>query len=608
MTMYPPKLDDISVGRSYGDRERLLEMAFELEGDGKDLTEDEWENIDWQEQNRTAEELHDISADQRASAFQEEVMRGGRVRCSISDFVRKAIHIDQKPFVFEGQEFMTGLFDLSEQYPEGSRNQLWSCSRQVGKSTSQAAKMGALGALTPSYKGLYVAPRYDQVKVFSSQRFQSMCEQSPGMAPWVKPSKHLWQVGGREFMNGASFNFRSCYLNADNIRGITAEMLAIDEIQDIVSDAIPVIEAVQTRFPETKMNCYAGTHKTSSNVLNRRWNNSCQFEWIVPCRSCKHENLLDESVIADDAYRCSRCSEVIVMTDGRFQPMQPEFLDKCWGFRISQVMVPFLTHKDVHKVMTDPLVTRQKFYNEVLGMPYDEGSLCLTPKVITEACNDQPMWTLQQIRELSNRGVPVFGGIDYGTGTGNQPSYTVLTIGFLATNGKFQVLYMRKFVGSEAELNGQPALINALCTQAGVRWLACDWGFGADKNARLVAEMGWNRYGEDRLLLEIMYTRQALLAKWDSNAERYHVDRSKSMGMLIDHIRTEKVEFFRSEDLQPFMSDFTTIFMEYNDTTNSTKYDHDLPDDAFHSVNYAYIAMLQYNNRLVDSGLPGLPD
>lgn len=603
-----PKLSEVSVGRSYGDRDRLLDMAFELEGAGADLTEAEWEGIDWEAQNKTAEELHDMSAGARAVAFQSELRKGGKVRCSISDFIRKSVYVDQKPFVFEGQEFMAGMFDLNKQYPIGSRNQLWATSRQVGKSTSQAAKMAALGALTPSYKGLYVAPRFDQVKVFSTQRFQSMCEQSPGMSPWIQPSRHLWQVGGREFMNGASFNFRSCFLNADNIRGITAEMLAIDEIQDIVSDAIPVIEAVQTRFPNSKMNCYAGTHKTTSNILNRRWNNSCQFEWIVPCRSCRFENFLDEEVVADDAYRCTRCSNVIVMTDGRWQPMQPEFLDKCWGFRISQIMVPFLTHKDVHGIMTDPLVTRQKFYNECLGLPYDEGSLALTPKVMADACNDQAMWSLQQVGEMAARGTPLFGGVDYGTGTGNQPSYTVLTIGYMASTGKFQILYMHKFIGSEAELNGQPALINAMCTLAGVRWLGCDWGFGADKNARLVAEMGWNRYGSDRLMLEMMYVRQGLLATWNAAAERYHIDRSKSMSTFIDHIRTDKVEFFRTEDMQPYVSDFTTIYMEYDDARNTTKYDHDLPDDAFHSANYAYMAALQYNNRLVSSMVPTLPE
>jgi hypothetical protein len=157
-------------------------------------------------------------------------------------------------------------------------------------------------------------------------------------------------------------------------------------------------------------------------------------------------------------------------------------------------------------------------------------------------------------------------------------------------------------------LNSQPMLVNQMCTAAGVRWLGADWGFGADKNARMIGEMGWNRYGNFRLLLEFLYVRQGLLAKWDSPAERYHVDRSKSMGLLIDHIRTNKVEFFRADDMTPFIPDFTTIFVEYDDKRNTMKYDHDLPDDGFHAVNYAFMACLQYNNQLVASTLPELSE
>lgn len=534
---------------------------------------------------------------------------GGGISGRLSDYIERMCLVDGAPFQFEGQEFIRPLMDVNDQYPEGSRNQVWATSRQVGKSTTQAAVIASRCAVYPQNSALYVAPRGEQVSMFSNQRFRPMCEESPAFSPWIDPANNLWQVKSRMFSNGSKINFKSCYLDADGIRGITARILAIDEIQDILSDAIPVIESVQVRFPEDRVRLYAGTHKTTSNGLNRRYVHSSQFEWIVPCRngSCKFENYLDESVIAEDAYRCARCSEELVMTDGRWTPLAPEYLDKCWGFRVTQIMVPFLRHKDVKAVRDDPQVSRQKYYNETLGLPYDEGTLCLTRKNMQDACGDTGMWRLDQIAEMAARGVPLFGGVDYGTGLGTNPSWTVLCIGHYGSDEKFHVLYLHRCTGGESDLNSQPALIDSIFSRAGVRWACFDWGFGADKNARLCSEFGWNRYGQNRLLMEVMYTRQGLEAKWDSTGERYHVDRSKSMGLLIDHIREGRVVFPNVESMEPYIEDFTTIFMEYNDTKNTTRYDHDLPDDTFHAVNYAYMAARQFYGKFVATSAPTLP-
>ncbi len=602
------KLPQINSGLIKTNELDRLEQAVSLMEEEANRFEQE---TDWGALNTEIEAHYEANAEQAAESFDYNF----ESEATVTDMVRSLIEVDGRPFEIDSQPFIRGLLDLSEEYPIGSRNQLWATSRQIGKSTSQAAKLAVLGAATPAFKALYVAPRGEQVSLFSSQRFRTICEDSPNMSPWVDPNNTLWQVFNRSFKNGSTFTFRSCYLSADPIRGITAQMLAIDEIQDIISDGISVIEACQSRFPKTRFRCYAGTHKTTSNVINRLWQNTCQFEWLIKCDGCNTWNFPDESIIAEDAYRCTaaKCRKKLNMLNGAWVPQNTSKLDESWGFRISQLFVPYLDHADVRRLQTDPNITRQKFYNEILGLPYDEGSLVLTPRVMAEASLTSPMSSFEQMRKLAAAGHKLYAGVDYGTGLGVNPSFTVLAIGYWNPRDFFEVLYMKKFVGPEAELSGQPALINRICRDAGVFALGCDWGFGADKNARLISEFGWRKTGSRDVLLEFQYTRQNVEAVWKGLGEgndlspstaKYMLDRTKSMGTLIDAIRRQKTRFFRTEDMSPYLADFTSIYVEYDDRTNTMTYDHSYPDDAFHAVNYAYSACRQFRGVLTPTGLP----
>lgn len=560
------------------------------------------ENIDWGTYNKAAEEVANAVPEPTEELTDVQVMR------TLSDVVANYLTVDQQPFSFEGREYMKGLYDYVVEYPAGCRNQIWHTGRQVEKSTSQSAKSIALGIVHQAYKTLYIAPRFDQVTVFSQQRFKPMCEDSHKL--WdtvINPHKTLWQVGAKQFLNGAFFNFRSCYLSADNARGISAHHLMVDEIQDIVSDAVPILEQCQSHAAkELKFNSYAGTPKTNSNVITRRYKNSCQFEWLVPC-GCGHWNLLDDSVIGPSYFQCIKCSRPINVREGQWVPARPELLNKCWGFRIPQIMVPFKEHADILAIKNDPQVSRRQFFNECLGLPYDEGELVLTEKDLIEACaagDGGGMWSPQQGRMAAHNGLRLFMGVDYGTAEGEKPSFTVATIGFFTPIGKFQVVYMEKFLGDKANLAAQPGYIHQLAQAFGVTWIGCDWGFGAPLNQRLIDEYGWPRYDASRMLLEYQYVKQKLKAVWNPQAQRYMIDRNQGMTDLIDDIRNKKVIFFKYEQFRPFVLDFTSIFIEFDDNHGTMKYDHEMPDDAFHSLNYAYLAGLQYYGRLVQTALP----
>lgn len=554
-------------------------------------------------------------------------------RRPLSYYVEKYISIDRKPFRFmaevrdaRGQVvghhdrgYLKFLYDLERKHPQGCRNQIWHTARQVEKSTTQSAKSIVLGAGITAFKTLYVAPRFDQVSVFSNQRFRPMAEDSEALMAegLIKPrsSKHLWQVGQKEFMNRSFFNFRSCYMTADGCRGISAHHLMIDEIQDIISDNIPVLEECQSHYGwETglRFRSYAGTPKTNNNALTRRYRQSAQFEWLTRCEACAHWNYPDAKIIGLKSYVCTRCGKPIdPHRTGRWVVLHRDKLDLCWGFRIPQMIVPFKTHADIYQKMTDPNISSLRFHNEVLGLPYDEGEIVLTEADLRRAC--QPSGAMRELTHWAlwslNTGTPLFAGLDYGTGEGDHPSYTVLSLGYFDSDFVFRVVYIKRFVGREAALAPQPELVDALCRTANVRMMMADWGFGAHQNARLVAEYGWDWTHGDRVLMQAMYVRQRMRARFDHVSYRYLLDRNESMASVIDAIRTRRMRFdFGFEALEPYASDFTTIYIEYDDTRGTAKYDHVEPDDVFHSVSYAYFAGLQYYNRLVPPNVPTADD
>lgn len=602
MTQPVDFLDIATPSSAYKDLREAHLLRDDISCDDEEVPAEDWLSLNAALE-RAADDL-DIDATPELSIAQQQV--------NLTDLVSQYLTVDGKPFSFLGREYLRGVYDYFVDYPEGCRNILLLSSRQIEKSTTQSAKSCALAMANPAYKTLYIAPRYDQVIIFSQQRFKPMCEDSPQMMrTFVDPNKCLWQVKARQFTNGAFFNFRSCYLNADNARGISANHLLIDEIQDIVPDAIPVLEECQAHSPDNiKYNLYAGTPKSTANIITLRWENSCMFEWLTKCSGCNHWNMNDESIIQDDKYACARCGKAIdIRNDGVWVPKKPSLLHKRWGFRITQMMVPFKEHKHIVAKRDDPNISRAKYLNETLGLPYDEGEMGITDAVLERACKDYDMLQPADIvTKYKNKGFKIYAGVDYGTAEGSNPSFTVLTIGAMLANGIFRVLFMKKFKGSEADSVNELNLIDRLCRTAGVDWIGADWGHGAHQNARLERERGWQRVGAQDVLMEFRYVTQKKEMTW--NGKYYHIDRNQTMGRTIDAIRKcdelGGIQFFRYPQFTEFRPDLTTIYLEYNHERGTYSYQHQLPDDAFHSINYAYIAARQGSGLGLPSGLPSI--
>lgn len=218
-----------------------------------------------------------------------------------------------------------------------------------------------------------------------------------------------------------------------NCRGIPADIICLDELQDLLTDNIPVIEECASHS-HLKIFMYSGTPKSLDNTIEYYWTAySTQNEWVVPCHrhsiktgasgkiSSVYWNILTEDHIGLKSLVCDKCHNPISANDDMAQwvALNPEIIRQIpkpyEGFRIPQLMVPWISHEDL--IQKQKTYTRTKFYNEVLGLSYDSGTRPLTRQDIIDNCNNDihldHNFQAKIIRFVGDA-FPIYAGIDWG--------------------------------------------------------------------------------------------------------------------------------------------------------------------------------------------------
>lgn len=519
---------------------------------------------------------------------------------SPSRFTEFAVRIPDKklqrhvPFSFEGREYLRLPYDTP------AKRTLFKCGRQVEKSTLLGNRCLSFCCIINSFQVLYVSPTNLQTKTFSQDRLKEPVETSDVLKAWTT-SKLQDNVFLKKFINRSQITLRYAYHNADRTRGIPSDQILIDEIQDIITDNIPVIEECASHSSFKFFN-YSGTPKSFDNPLEHYWTNlSTQNEWVVPCEhhgvpgdpSTWHWNVLGEDNIGPTGLVCEKCRNLInpQHPHAQWASMNPEvrrkLADPFEGFRIPQLMVPWLEwHEILDKQTKYP---RQKFYNEVLGMSYDSGTRPLTRQDVIDNCEPGMLMSPSHLRDTLNhigQTSPVFAGIDWGTGEG---SYSVLSLGAYIRS-KFTIFYIHRFEGPEIEPPVQLDLIEQLLKAWNVHMVGVDYGGGFDRNDALIRRFGGNR------IVKYQYTTPSMKVKWEQDLKRFLVHRTEVMSDVFNAIKRRDV--FRFPDWatfeDPFGKDMLNIFAEYNEQLRQIQYKKspDCTDDSFHSILLCFLASI----------------
>ncbi len=553
---------------------------------------------------------YDYDVDDEEGGEEGDIPVSELIEFTPSEFTEAAFRMPDKinntyvNFSFEGREYLRMIYDI------GSKRTLLKCGRQVEKSTLLGNKLLSYCCLIRSLAALYVSPTSTQTKVFSRDRISEPIETSINLGPWLS-TKLADNLLLKKLTNRSQITLRYAFQNADRVRGIPADIISLDEIQDILTDNIPVIEECASHSP-FKIFMYSGTPKSLDNTLEHYWvNQSTQNEWVVPCyrhstttgagdnnRSDAHWNVLDESNIFKHGLSCDKCEELInpVAEGSQWVALNPQIRDELEepyeGFRIPQLMVPWITWSEI--LQKQKVYGRPEFYNEVLGLSYDSGTRPLTRQDVIDNCDPNLLLTDAAIEEMhvrTGRGQSstIFAGIDWGTG---ENTFTVISLGTYI-DGKFTIFYLKRFEGPESDPKFQLEFISHLIEKWNVNLVGADYGGGFDRNDALTRTFGYLR------IAKYQYSAPSTKVKWDDGMRRWMVHRTECMSDVFNAIRRRDVFRFPNWDSfqNPFGDDFLSIFSEYNEQRRMNQY-HKSPnatDDAFHSVLLCFLAsMIRY--------------
>lgn len=506
--------------------------------------------------------------------------------------IASMMNVDGHQMSFDERPYLVPIYDMCEDHMPGPRDVVVMGGRQIEKSTTVALLLGAYGLMNANVRCCFATPTEKQLRVFSNDRFAKYMEDSPVAASFLNTRRN-WQMFNRRFANNSSFYFRNVFEGPESARGITAEILALDEVQSLDSDTITVLERCQDHCRDHPLcrSMYFGTPLTRANPLYNRYRNSCQFTWFIRCPSCNRDNFPGLKIVGPEHYTCTYCGrEIVPWKHGRWIPLNPGKVSERWGFHIPQMLCPSMKSRHIYKEIHKVEMTETKILNEILGQPSQGGPTLVTLEDVARVCTPSlPMMTVAQVRDLSRR-VRLFAGLDYGSGASSgDTAYTVLVVGFWDRDHVFQVVFMHRFTGNEAELHALAQVVDDYLVAMGVETLIADEGFGETHNSILSNTFGWHpvtpeSVHNDHALFRIRYTRQGPFMTYSPDRLCYYGDRSQIVLNTTSFIKDGKLRLPKLETIQEYMDDLTALHREFDYTMRSVNYVHSVPDDTFQAL------------------------
>lgn len=489
-----------------------------------------------------------------------------------SEFIERAIYIKGAPYSFKDREYLKPIVDAH--VPQI----VFRAGRQTEKSTIIAAIIVADSCVLPHFKTLYVTLSGKQVSDFSNDKLHPMLTYSPVIYHNFYTGSRgdiIKRVTDKSLMNGSHIFLRSAYRTAETIRGISADRVAIDECQSILTENLIVIQECASRSAY-KWFIYAGTGRTNDNPLEYFWNRSNQCEWLIKCSSCGYYNYQDEKILRPEFLACIKCDSVLDVRNGlwvAFAAQNTNF----YGFRITQYMLSGQSYSELYQKLS--VYGIGKFYNEVLGLPFEKALRPLSAEDLVRNCEPRH----NEISAMPIEYLTV-AGIDWGTG---MQSYTVISCGYW--NGQeLIVTYAKRFHGTDPQADLEE--IQSILYRTKSNFVLADWGFGHLNNELLTKYLR----SQNKTFAPVMYVEGAKEEYiWDGT--KYKVNRTHSLSELFNAIKKNKIKFPNSAEFQTFLNDILNIFIDYRESKTQTVmfYNHspDKPDDFAHALNLMYIAV-----------------
>jgi len=526
------------------------------------------------------------------------------VQMTPREFTEFSVTVRGKPIDLTRRPWLNRIYDqpfIEQEDGLYRRKMLLIFGRQCEKSTTIGNMLIAMSNLVPYLRSLYVSASDIQMREFSDERLRSVINNSPrlqGLTRGVDGKLEVQNVLTKRWRNQSKISLRSVYGSADRVRGVSCDNLGCDEIQDIYTDVLPVIEETQfaSDLEGGPISIYAGTPKTFDNSIELYWSRfSTQNEWLVHC-SCGHWNTIEMENIKPWGLACIKCEGPLdPVKDGQWVRMGPADAD--WeGFRVPQ---PVVIYAYAHQPMVfqrkwRDLVgkmaryTRGKFYNEVMARSYDAGTKPVTFDEVRRCSLAENHVMSPDAVSRQMRATHTYAGVDWGTG---GESFTILSIWHYDAKGRFTMLFAKRYSGVEADADFSIADIIRICKCFNVTRIGADWGFGFHANPQLQ-----KAFSAAKVLLYYHAGKQKEKVKWDKVGHKFITHRTRVLADIFVLIKTGPerggIVFPSWEEFETFANDILCVYQENSETRGEIVYDHPRgsPDDFLHTLVYAFLA------------------
>lgn len=507
-------------------------------------------------------------------------------KISGSQLAKAVLKVRGRPLDFDGYKPMQILYDVDPQ--------ILACraSRQIGKTVFMGAIITTKSILRDHFITLFLSPLQQQTSRFSSMYLDAFFD-SPLVKKYFRNADSKKNVGEKTLKNGSIVYLSYVETEADSnrIRGVSADAVFIDEIQDCSYDALPVIYETlsASRYGFKRL---MGTSKTLNNTLEYVFKTTSQCHWVVKCPHCGFFNIPQtfEACLAmcqrDEGPNCQRCKGLLDMSTGQWIAARPDIKDRL-GFSLPQLIIPFRTTPKKwlelrEKVTTYPL---PKLSNEVFGLPVGIGGRLLSESEAMACCNPSTItwesgWTID-----SRNIVSVVLGVDWSV-TASEKSFTIVSVLGFDYQGKVYLLYSQRLNG--VDILEQVDRVANLYTTFNAQAIGSDRGVGV-----LQCQLLQQRLGADRVF-PINYVASKHYLRYDMSGKFYAADRTMAMDTMFVKMKMgrDRFESPRWELTErPFWSDCLSIFEEETQAGRRVfRHDEDVPDDSFHSVVFGNLA------------------
>lgn len=502
--------------------------------------------------------------------------------------------------------------------------------RQLSKSTSLASHGVMLSVCVPNFKTLYVTPLYEQIRRFSNNYVRPLIDNSPIRSMWLGTSTEK-SVLQRSFANGSLMQFSFALLDADRIRGVAADKVAIDEIQDMDPAHLPIIRETLSAS-DWSITQMTGTPKSKDNPIEGLWKRSSMAEWFIPCYACGEWNIpsmdyhvekmigpLHEHISENcPAIVCHKCQKPINPRPphGRWIHRYEERRWSLAGYHVPQIILP------LHYARRDKwaeLVSKREttapsvFYNEVLGESVDVGQKLVTETELRAASklgwkNNERQPVAEIFSRLKHYRMVVMA-VDWGGGGEDMVSFTSLALMGLTPAGRIDVLWGKRLKTPNDHMREAKEVIHWI-RRFGCELLAHDFTGAGTLRETVLVQSGF----EIERVMPIQLVRMGSLIRQVppsvlNQRLHYRVDKPRTLLYTCQAIKLQLCLFFEYDfvdDDQPgLIADFLALVEEktpsryagdlYSITKNTT-----LSDDFAQAVNLGCIALWHANEAWPD--------